>query len=139
MMKQLTRLIGAFGIALFVTAQAQAQTTTQATEAVLKTTEVDQVPTFPGGEAELMKFLVGEVKYPATAARDNAQGTIKVAFTVKTDGTLTSIYHAGHPETDNRLVDEAMRVVKAMPNWNPAIDNGQKVACQVVLPIQFKL
>jgi TonB family protein len=116
-----------------------AQTATTPTPMTLKADQVDQQPTFGTHADDLAKYLATAVQYPPTARRDRAQNTIVVAFTVKPDGSLTSIYHAGDPEIDNRLIGEALRVIKAMPNWNPAVHKGEEVACEVKVPIKFKL
>jgi protein TonB len=121
------------------TAQSPAPAPAPAATTVYTESQVDVKPTFAGGEQALWKYLAAQVEYPATARRDNAQGTIRVGFTVKADGSITSVFHAGDPELDNRLIKEAMRVIKAMPAWTPAEKGGQKVDCKMEIPVKFKL
>jgi hypothetical protein len=99
--------------------------------------KVDKAPAFPGGQEALTTHLKEKVVYPAACRMSQAKGTVKVGFIVNTDGAITSVEHLGDPEMDNRLIKEGLRVVGAMPKWEPATVNGEKVACKMVLPIYF--
>ena len=65
------------------------------------------------------------------------EGKVVVEFTVNADGTLSDfkVVKSVSPELDA----EALRVIKAMPAWSPAIVDGKTVACSYVLPVSFKL
>jgi len=100
-----------------------------------KTTLVE--PLFPG---DLSKFLFENVKYPETARKANAEGKVFVEFTVKEDGSLADFKQVNtnisvHPD----LVAEAIRVIKIMPKWKPAVKDGKVVKTKYTLPIIFKL
>ncbi|MFN0176293.1 MAG: TonB family protein [Saprospiraceae bacterium] len=104
-------------------------------DATGKTTLVE--PLFPG---DLFKFLLENVKYPETARKANAEGKVFVEFMVKEDGSLADFKQVNtnisvHPD----LVAEAIRVVKIMPKWKPAVQDGKVVKVKYTLPISFKL
>ena len=98
---------------------------------------VEEMPEYPGGMAECMKFLSENVKYPASAHEANIQGRVIVKFTVQKDGTLTDvqIVRGVNPELDA----EAIRVVKMMPKWKPGKQKGKSVNVNFTIPITFSL
>jgi TonB family protein len=100
-------------------------------------TVVEDDPNFPGGQAALMKFLQENLTYPTKARTDSIQGTVFVSFVVEKDGKLsnTKILRGVSPELD----EETIRVVKAMPAWNPGYHRGKAVRVQFYLPIRFVL
>ena len=98
---------------------------------------VEQVPEFPGGRVELMKFLQNTVKYPKEAQDKGIQGKVLVQFVVKSDGTVTDakVVNSVDPLLDN----EALRVVKAMPKWKPGMQSGKAVNVKYNIPVSFRL
>ena len=100
---------------------------------------VDESPEFPGGFVEMMKFMHANIKYPKSAldGHKNGKGMIKV--TVMEDGSLSEITVvkniSGCPECD----EEAIRVIKTMPKWNPGKVAGKTVPLLYNIPISFKL
>ena len=98
---------------------------------------VENMPEFPGGMAELMKFISKNIKYPEQAMRDSIQGRVIVQFTIKKTGEVSNptIMRSVSPELDA----EAIRVVNAMPTWKPGTQRGQAVNVKFTLPIQFRL
>ncbi|MFV0592663.1 MAG: TonB family protein [Draconibacterium sp.] len=99
--------------------------------------EVDKMPTFQGGEKELRAYLSLAIKYPVLAQENGIEGKVYVAFIVEKDGSLSRINVAKgiHPDLDQ----EAMRVIRNMPNWNPGTLHGKPVRAQFVVPINFQL
>lgn len=97
---------------------------------------VDKQPEFPGGMGELINFLSREVKYPKTAMENNVQGTVRVSFVVNKDGSLSDVRVT--QSVDEELDQEALRVVNAMPAWQPAMAKNEPVRCRFTLPISFK-
>lgn len=94
---------------------------------------------FPGGMGELMNFLVNNVKYPEAAKAAGHEGKAVVKFTVHADGSLSdfSILKSSSWE---ELDEEALRVARSMPLWEPAVnENGEAVAMEFALPVNFKL
>lgn len=99
---------------------------------------VEQMPTFPGGSKGMMEYLHDHIHYPTVARENGIQGTIVVQFIIGTDGHLSDIHTVG-PEKGGGLEEEAIRVTKSMPDWNPGKQNGQDVAVQYSMPIRFVL
>ena len=100
-------------------------------------TAVEQMPQFPGGEAELLKYIATHIKYPTMAAENNIQGRGVVKFVVKKDGQVGDVVVLRGKDPD--LDKEAQRVVKTLPNFIPGKMNGQAVSVWYTLPINFKL
>jgi TonB family protein len=99
--------------------------------------EVDVSPEFPGGQAEMMKFIFGNLKYPKEAADKKIQGRVTVQFTVKADGNIDDV--SVLRGVDPLLDAEATRVIKTMPAWTPGKHKGKIVAVRFLLPIVFQL
>ena len=110
-------------------------TTLQGDDAVIDVVEIQ--PEFPGGVDALMKYLVKNIKYPSRAQESGIQGTVVVKFVVDKDGSITDIKIAKalDPECDK----EAVRVIRGMPKWKPAMQLGKPVRCQFSVPVRFKL
>lgn len=98
---------------------------------------VEQMPQFPGGEAELMKYVTNHIKYPTMAAENNIQGRVVVKFVVKKDGSVGEVQVLRGKDPD--LDKEAVRVVRSLPKFIPGKMNGQAVSVWFTLPINFKL
>lgn len=100
-------------------------------------TAVEQMPQFPGGDGELLKYIQQHLKYPPVAAENNIQGRVIVQFVVTKTGKVGEVKIARGKDPD--LDKEAMRVVKTLPDFIPGKMNGQAVAVWYTLPITFKL
>lgn len=92
---------------------------------------------FPGGTEAMYDWIKAEVKYPAEALRDSAQGRVTISFKISMTGKVgyARVVRGRHPALDA----EALRIVKNMPEWTPATQNGKPVGVEYILPIQFKL
>lgn len=100
-------------------------------------TVVEKAPTFPGGDGALLKFINGTVKYPVVAAENGIQGRVYCEFVVDKDGKIKdAIVKRG---VDPSLDKEALRVINAMPAWNPGEQRGKPVKVRFTVPITFKL
>lgn len=90
---------------------------------------------FPGGMVEMKKFIASNLKYPNREV--SCQGKVYVSFVVGKDGTIgdEKVFRGVSKELDA----EALRVIRAMPNWMPAENNGKIVVAKVRLPISFIL
>ena len=97
----------------------------------------EQMPEYPGGMKEMLKFLQENVKYPENAMKNNVQGRVIVQFAVEKDGTPTEfkVLRSVDPDLDA----EALRVMKAMPKWKPGMQKGQVVRVKFTVPVSFKL
>ncbi len=129
---------------------------------------MEQDPTFPGGKAEIMKYLSSHLRYPAVAREMQAEAEILVRFTVDKTGLVRSpqvvetnsqtplitaeavkAAKEGDEEaieaTKNyydaveALKEEAIYVVRNMPRWEPGRQNGKRVETTYTLPVSFKL
>lgn len=98
---------------------------------------VEQMPQFPGGEAELMKYLNKHIVYPTLAAENGIQGRVVIKFVVKPDGSIGDVVVLRSKDPD--LDKEAVRVAKSLPNFIPGRMNGQPVSVWFTLPVNFKL
>lgn len=100
--------------------------------------DVDQKPSFPGGNKALNKFIASNLRYPDMARMLDKQGTIIVKFVVNETGVLTDIKLAKDSYSLS-LGKESLRVVKAMPKWYPGQKNGRAVKVKWSIPITFRL
>ena len=94
-------------------------------------------PQFPGGDKALVDFLDANLKYPEEAQKQKWEGKTLIAFTVNEDGSVTNIRVL--KSSWMSLDTEALRIVKMMPKWIPANENGANKKEMVVLPITFDL
>jgi periplasmic protein TonB len=99
---------------------------------------VEIMPSFPGGEEALAKFLKNNVRYPNMAVEAGIEGRVFVNFVVDWEGNIKDVKTVGAMKGAG-LEEEAMRVVKKMPKWKPGRQNGQSVSVQFNLPIGFQL
>lgn len=99
----------------------------------------ETMPAFPGGEAEMMSFIKKNIKYPQQAQKMDIQGTVFVEFVVNSDGKLSNIKVVEGRSVGYGLDDEAIRVVRMMPDWNPGKNSGRPVRVRMTIPIKFKL
>jgi protein TonB len=98
---------------------------------------VDVMPFFPGGDAALLKYIGANTTYPEAAKNKGIQGKIIVRFVVEPTGNVgrTTIIKGVDPLLD----EEALRVVKKLPKFEPAIKDGKPVAVYYMVPINFTL
>ena len=98
---------------------------------------VEQMPEFPGGQQELMNFLMKNVKYPKVAQDKGTQGRVILQFVVNKDGSVVepTVVKSVSPELDQ----EALRVIKMMPKWQPGKQNGEVVRVKYTIPVSFRL
>ena len=121
------------------TANALPTANMQTQQSATKAYEVVEVmPKFKGGESAMMEFLMMNMKYPESAIKAKQQGRAIVGFVVRKDGTVSDVHitkSAGHAVLD----EEAMRVVKSMPAWEPGKQKGKPVDVKYNVPITFRL
>ena len=121
------------------TANALPTTNMQTQQSATKAYDVVEVmPKFKGGESAMMEFLMMNMKYPQAAVKAKQQGRAIVGFVVRKDGTVSDVHitkSAGYAVLD----EEAMRVVKAMPAWEPGKQKGKPVNVKYNVPITFRL
>ena len=103
----------------------------------VKLSVVEQLPEFPGGMTELMKWLTKNLKYPPMAQRQKIQGKVVVSFIINRDGSIAS--PRLEVSVDPYLDKEAMRVVRMMPNWTPGMEHDKPCRTMFAIPIVFQL
>lgn len=97
--------------------------------------KVDSYPKFPGGEEKRIKFISKNLQYPQEAQDKNIMGTVYISFIVESDGKITNV--KVNKGIGGGCDEEAVRVVKLMPNWIPAKSGGNNVRFQMIMPIRF--
>ena len=98
---------------------------------------VEVMPSYPGDMTECYMFVARQMHYPEEAAEKGIEGRVLIRFVVEKDGRLTNFEVIETP--DPLLSDEALRVLKQMPQWIPAKNKGKDVRCRYSMPIQFRL
>ena len=98
---------------------------------------VEEQPSFPGGTAKFYQYIANHLKYPKQAIRDQVEGKVYIKFVIDRDGSISDaeVYKGIGEACD----EEALRVIKNSPNWNPGKQRGQAVRVQMILPITFQL
>ena len=126
----------------------------------------EQLPHFPGGEAEMMQFIAKNIKYPKVAQENGVQRRVKVQFVVEKDGSITNprVVESSQDTSEANMItvnafgndkeqqnaesynagvqalrDEALRVVNAMPRWTPGKQRGNVVRAKYIVPITYRL
>jgi periplasmic protein TonB len=100
-------------------------------------TTVEQNPEFPGGIKEMYGFIGKNLKYPSAAQRANVSGKVFAKFVVEKDGSLGDVQIL--KGIGFGCDEEAQRVLKSMPKWNPGKQNGRNVRVFFTMPISFVL
>ncbi|MBP8726430.1 MAG: energy transducer TonB [Saprospiraceae bacterium] len=98
---------------------------------------VEQMPAFPDGESAMMKYIRENVRYPSIAKENGIEGTVVIQFVVSSSGDIKKVQVARG--IGGGCDEEAVRVVRSMPNWRPGKHNGKAVPVSFTLPIRFKL
>ena len=95
------------------------------------------MPSFPGSDAELIRWLNSNIEYPSVAEENGIEGRVICTFVVEIDGSISNV-KVIHP-IDPSLDKEAIRVIKTMPNWIPGMQDGEPVRVKYIIPITFCL
>ncbi len=98
---------------------------------------VEEMPVFPGGIQGMIKFLSENISYPKEAQKKKISGRVIISFVVEKNGSVSEVQteRSLYPSLD----EEAVRVVKSMPNWTPGKQGGQVVRVKYTLPVTFSL
>ncbi|MBR6083803.1 MAG: energy transducer TonB, partial [Salinivirgaceae bacterium] len=99
---------------------------------------VEDMPEFPGGEEELRKFIAENVEYPEDAKAQKQEGKVFVKFVIDKEGNVRDAEIVNGTRFES-LNNEALRVIKSMPQWKPGKQRGQNVNVSFVVPINFQL
>ena len=98
---------------------------------------VEQMPSFPGGPQALLNYLSEHINYPEGYEEICVQGRVVITFVVEKDGSLSDITVV--KSLEKAFDEEALRAVKSMPKWIPAMQNGEPVRTKYTVPITFRL
>lgn len=98
---------------------------------------VEDMPKFPGGEAELLRFVNKSIKYPVIAQENGIQGRVTCSFVINRDGSVVDaeVLRGVDPSLDK----EALRVINTMPPWEAGKQRGKPVRVKYTIPITFRL
>jgi periplasmic protein TonB len=102
-------------------------------------TIVEEQAEFPGGIAELGKYIQKNLQYPAMAREAGISGKCFLKFVVNENGSISNVEVLKGVPGCSDCDKEAIRVVKSMPSWKPAKMTGKSVKCYFNLPISFKI
>ncbi len=106
---------------------------------LVETLNPEIMPSFPGGDAAMTSYLAKSIKYPQLEKEMGIQGTVYISFVVMEDGSITDIKLLRGVKDGSGLNNEALRVVKMMPNWISGQNNGKPVKVRYTMPIKFQL
>lgn len=101
---------------------------------------VEEMPQFPGGEMEMMKFITELIEYPEHARENNIQGVVPVQFLVETDGSLK--YLKAIRRSGYGTEQEALRIIQLMVDrykWIPGKQRNRTVRVRMTIPVRFAL
>lgn len=99
---------------------------------------VDYAPEFPGGVEGLWNFLASNIVYPKICQENGIQGRAIVEFVINKDGSVVEV-EILRTTGDGILDEEAVRVVKLLPKFKPAIKDGKPIRVKMTIPINFRL
>lgn len=98
---------------------------------------VERMPEFPGGAEALFKYLASKIRYPDLARENKVEGLVVVQFIIDEKGKISGV-------TILRGIgggcdEEAIRVIRAMPDWEPGLQRGRPVKVRYNVPVRFVL
>ena len=99
--------------------------------------QVEEKPKFQDGEPNaFIRWIYSELKYPEQAVQENLEGKVVMQFTISKDGSVKNVkvMRSTHPSFD----EEAVRVIKSSPKWEPAKVKGEPVDIVYTMPVVFK-
>ena len=97
----------------------------------------EELPQFPGGAVEFMKWLTRNLRYPSKARQQKVQGKVVAVFYVEKDGHVSGVRvtHSLSADCDR----EVMRVLNMMPKWTPGLQNDRPCRTKISIPVVFRL
>lgn len=98
---------------------------------------MDSMPSYPGGETAMALFIKDNIVYPEKSIEYGDHGKVFAKFVVEKDGRVSNVKIARG--VTQELDEEALRVIRLMPKWNPGYKDNKPVRSEVVIPIIFRL
>ena len=119
----------------------KAQDSTSSTPDTTFYTVVEKMPEFPGGFDSLRAYLKRERKHPKEDSLNGIEGAVLIEFVIEKNGSVSSVKSVKDPKYvfTKAMEQEAIRLVTAMPNWQPAMQLGKPVRMKFQMPIRFLL
>jgi protein TonB len=99
--------------------------------------QCDEKAAFPGGDRELLKYISEHIIYPQTEIECPIEGTVYIKFVVTKTGEIGGVIVKR--SVDKMMDDDAVKVVKSLPKWEPAKIKGEPVNSWFIVPVKFKL
>lgn len=98
---------------------------------------VENMPSFPGNQAAMIKYIADNLRYPAKAEDAGIQGRVIISMIIEKDGSISNpgIMRSVNPDLDA----EAIRIISNMPKWSPGTQRGEKVRVRYTVPVMFRL
>jgi len=100
---------------------------------------VEEMPSFPGGDEALVKFMQKNIRYPELEKENNIQGTVYVSFVITKEGKVSDVKVVRGVKGGRGLEEEAVRVIRNMPSWSIGKNNGRPVPVIFNYPVKFTL
>ena len=97
----------------------------------------DVMPEFPGGLSEMFRYIGESLNYPELAKQTDISGTVSLTFVVEPDGSITNVTLLRG--IGGGCDEEAIRVIKSMPKWNPGLQRGEPVRVRFSIPVTYRL
>ena len=101
-------------------------------------TTADEMPRFPGGEEALFEYIKSAIRYPKKCREARIEGRTSVIFIVTSKGKVKDV-KVRKSSGNKKLDKEALRVIRKMPRFTPAILDGKNVSVMLVVPVTFRL
>ncbi len=133
LLKMLILFSFTFGM-FFISGNAMAQTQYNGEDVFVA---AEEMPSLPGGEKSLQESLYKNLRYPATAIEKGVEGKVFVKFIITKDGSIANV--SVSRSVDPLLDQEAVRVVRMLPRFQPGKNGGKPVNVWYSLPISFQL
>ena len=99
----------------------------------------DLQPKFPGGDEAMTQFISDNLQYPSEDKRKGVSGKVVVEFQLDEEGRVAEAKAMSGSTGTKAMEAEALRVIKLMPNWKPALQGGNPIKTTMYLPIYFNL
>ncbi|MGM0478939.1 MAG: energy transducer TonB [Bacteroidota bacterium] len=97
----------------------------------------DKEAAFPGGQEAMQTFLANNIRYPEEALENGDHGKVYIKFIVEKNGSLSKVEILRG--VSDAIDAESVRVIRSMPNWEPAEMNGRVVRAYCRIPLNYKL
>ena len=98
---------------------------------------VEDLPQFPGGASEFMKWLTRNLKYPASASQRKVKGKGVAQFIINRDGSVSDLELV--QKLDPSCDREVLRVLRMMPKWQAGLMDAKPCRTKVCIPVVFNL